>query len=84
MFSVFKVVVALLVVVAVATVLISPDPTDDVTGILHQHIKLQKLAAILAQPVSVPSLGLVVVLHAARSTVRLPDDIVSLTCVRLC
>jgi hypothetical protein len=84
MLSPFRIVVALLIVVAVATVLISPDPTDDVTGVLHQHVKLQKLAAIL-----MISMDLVIAQLAAFAlkdaiTSSASHDIFSLLCVRLC
>jgi hypothetical protein len=84
MSSGFKVVVALLIVVAIATVLISPDPADDVTGVLHQHLKLQKLAAIFAIAMRVPvSRFTLLALNSERTEGPL-HDISSLFCVRLC
>ena len=41
--------IVLLVVLAVATVLISPDPTDDVDGVLYSH-KLIKIPALFPVP----------------------------------
>jgi len=85
MLSGFKIVVALLVIVAVATILISPDPTDDVPGILHSHLKLQKVASVFYEPLSTGS-GLVasVLLAALRASSFSSSDVVALTCVRLC
>jgi Na+/proline symporter len=85
MVSGFKVVVALLVITAVATVLISPDPSDDVAGILHQHLKLQKLTPIVIEPLdALAGASLGVMLAALRASASSPLDVVALTCVRLC
>jgi len=48
----------LLVVLAVATILISPDPTDDVDGVLCSHQTIKILAKF-----SIPKLTLTVVTH---------------------
>ena len=77
-------VVALLIVVAVATVLISPDPTDDVTGVLHQHVKLQKLAAVFAVSVGMAVRSFTLLALSSKSPEGPLHDISSLFCVRLC
>jgi len=40
--------VALLMIVSCATVLVTPDPLDDINGILHPHhsVKVHKLLAV--------------------------------------
>ena len=77
--------VALLMIVAVATVLISPDPTDDVPGILHQHLKVQKMAVIVHLPVNIAAhLAAGIVFGPGRISGFSCADLAALTCVRLC
>jgi hypothetical protein len=83
-FSGFKVVVVLLVIAAVATVLISPDPTDDVTGVLHQHLKLPKLAAILNLSIRLAEGSLATAATISEGAHGSVHDLSSLLCVRLC
>jgi hypothetical protein len=48
MMRVLTVGVALLMIVSCATVLVTPDPLDDINGILHLHhsVKVHKLLAV--------------------------------------
>jgi hypothetical protein len=78
-----KVVLGLLIIVAVTTILVTPDPSDDVMVILHQqHV-------LTAQPV------LLSVIQVSLSTLRLSQsedvsdvalsaDLLDLVCSRLC
>ena len=43
---------ALVVVIAVATILATPDPTDDVTGILQSHRVVKSLKPISIWPIA--------------------------------
>jgi hypothetical protein len=78
-----KVVLGLVIVLSVTTILLTPDPTDDVMGILHQ----QHVMAI--QPVLLSAVQVFV----ATSLVRVSDelvevplsvDLLDLVCTRLC
>ena len=53
----FSVFLALFVVIAVATIVITPDPTDDVDGILRSHHALKS-------PILGPSVGVSLVLYS--------------------
>jgi hypothetical protein len=79
-----KVAVALLIVVSVATILVTPDPTDDVIGVVHQHqgpaVYLVFLNLIHGITLSVTSLLLS---DAAPEELHSPD-LLDLVCVRLC
>ncbi len=80
-----RIVVCLLLIVSVATILITPDQTDDVPGVLHHIVKLQKFMAVWA------SLFSSVALLSARATTSIvpartpdPPELLTLLCVRLC
>ena len=75
---------ALLIIVSVATILITPDPSDDVVGVLHQHHSLTPLAVVI---------GLEHEIAVVRSSAPSPDasatpsrleDLLEKVCTRLC
>lgn len=79
-----KIVVCLLLIVSVATILITPDQTDDVPGVIHHIVKLQKFMAVWA------GLFNSAAVFAGQSftpvvPARTPDppEILTLLCVRL-
>jgi hypothetical protein len=79
-----KVAIALLIVVSVATILATPDPTDDVLGVVHQHhvttFHLVFLTLIYGLSLAVTSaLGN----DASSEELRSPD-LLDLVCARLC
>ena len=79
-----KFAVVLLVMLSVATILLTPDPTDDVMGVVHQHqvaaVHLVFLNLIHDVVLSVtPSL----ISDAAPEELHSPD-LLDLVCVRLC
>lgn len=87
MTPIFKIGLALLVIVAVATVLITPDPTDDVCGIVHGHtlLKLQRLAAVVGAYVT-PTTSVIAasLTHPAFASDPATPDLLALVCTRLC
>jgi hypothetical protein len=78
-----KVALILIVVVAVATILVTPDPKDDVPGVLHKaQVYGLSLSSAVLQPLAV---------SPARAMAHLvpfyqPDSsgLLDLVCVRLC
>lgn len=77
-----KVAVALLIVVSVATILVTPDPTDDVMGVMHQHQVPTVSLVSLIHGVSLPATPSLVS-DAAPEELHSPD-LLDLVCVRLC
>ncbi|HEY1262955.1 MAG TPA: hypothetical protein VGF06_05490 [Terriglobales bacterium] len=74
---------AALVILAVATILVTPDPADDVLGVLHKH-HLMHVAPVFAgvlQPVLLLASFLPAGLASRRSE---SADLFDLICVRLC
>lgn len=80
----FKVAVILLVVVAVATILITPDPSDDVAGVLHaKHSPISfTLFATLLKSLPLPVARVVSRDSLARREMH--PDLLDLVCARLC
>lgn len=78
-----KVTVILIIVVAVAAILVTPDPNDDVPGLLH---KAQVYALSLSGVISPLLLGLPVRSVAQPAPSYQPDSsgLLDLVCVRLC
>jgi len=80
-----KILICLLLIVSVATILISPNQNDDVPGVLHHVLKIQKLLAVWA------SLNGVIAVVVSRpytpftATVEPdPPQLLPLLCVRIC
>jgi hypothetical protein len=80
-----KIGVALLALLAVATVLITPNPTDDVQGIVHHLAKLQRLAVVASIPLKALS-ELQIRSFVWRESAMNPAslNLVDLVCARLC
>ncbi len=80
-----KVVVCLLLIVSVATILITPDQSDDVPGVLHHIVKLQKFIAVWAglftSQTLIASQSFTPVVPARAPD---PPEILTLLCVRIC
>jgi len=79
-----KLAIGLLVILSVVTILVTPDPTDDVMGVLHQHqaviAPLVFLSLIHSVALSVTSaLG-----NDAASEELHSSELLDLVCVRLC
>lgn len=67
----FRFLAAVIVVLAVITILVTPDPTDDIDGILHSH----RITKALAQISSLPIAALVLLLPSAEQFyLRFPTD----------
>jgi hypothetical protein len=81
----FKIGIALLALVAVATVLITPDPTDDVQGVVHHLAKLQKLAVVASIPIKALAASQIGTIVSADFLMNLPTaSLLDLVCARLC
>ena len=80
-----QIVVCLLLIVSVATILITPDQTDDVPGVLHHLAKFQKIFAAWAI-LFAPTTLLANRAYAPDVSVRPLDTppLLTLLCVRLC
>jgi hypothetical protein len=80
-----KIGVAVLALLAVATVLITPNPTDDVQGIVHHLGKLQKLAVLASIPLDALA-GMQVRFLVSPESAANPSapNLVDLVCARLC
>ena len=74
---------ALLVVIAVATILITPDPTDDVDGILRTHhaLKSTSLGASIGVSLALFSLG---ALAASYPPIPATPNLLRLICTCRC
>jgi len=79
----FRAFVVIVVAVALATVLLTPDPNDDVNGLLHQqHVKFfLALQGLFLQ--AVESYASVCAADMISSSSR-ALELVDLNCVRLC
>jgi len=78
-----KILIVALALVAVTTVLITPDPTDDVQGIVHHGNQLPKLAVLVAAWL----LCLVALRDRfllTRDSVRYAAPSLDVICTRLC
>ena len=78
-----KVVLGLMIILSVTTILLTPDPNDDVMGILHQ----QHVMAV--QPVLLPAVQVFIASSLARISEELVEvplsvDLLDLVCTRLC
>ena len=79
-----KAVVGLLIIVSVVTILVTPDPTDDVMGVVHQH------QILTAQLVSLNIVhGVFLGLNSIGGNEVVGEelhspDLLDLVCVRLC
>jgi hypothetical protein len=81
-----KICACLLVIVAVATILITPDPADDVPGVLHHILKLQKAVAVwggglLSSIALLPGTSITPVVSAYAPE---SPELLTLLCTRLC
>jgi len=74
--------VSLLVVVAVASVLITPDPTDDLQGTLHPHKTIKCHSLVLTSGLSHASFA--ERLHITPHTNVTPPPLPRLLCVFRC
>jgi hypothetical protein len=78
-----KAAVVLVVIVSVATILISPDSSDDVDGVLQHHVFVAHPVLLsLLQTVSlltIPLLSRDLAMHRLECL-----DLLDLVCVRLC
>jgi len=74
----------LLLVVAVATVLITPDPTDDVHGIVRSHRTLYPAIAGIAVPTALTLLPAEQLDHKQSSTQFATSSLLQLICTFRC
>jgi hypothetical protein len=78
-----KAVLVLLIVLSIATILFTPDPNDDVLGILHQqHVLTAQPVFLSLVQTSVSTESLAV--PDASVSVLLSADLIDLVCNRLC
>ena len=80
-----RVILVLLLVVTVATVLVTPDPTDDVQGLLHRpHVQFSlTILSLFRLSLGFLSSGILSCLQAPSHTAQ-TDELMNLLCVRLC
>jgi hypothetical protein len=85
MMRTLQILVCLLLIVSVATILITPDQTDDVPGVLHHTLKFQKIFAVWISWFGLTS-SLSANFVATFVSSRAPDapPLLTLLCVRLC
>jgi hypothetical protein len=80
-----KFVVCVLLIVSVATILITPDQSDDVPGVLHHVVKIQKFLAVVA---SLTGVMRAIEHYSPTPFVFVrevdPPRLLTLLCVRLC
>jgi hypothetical protein len=76
--------IAMLIMVSVAAVLITPDPNDDVDGTLQQRqiVKALYLISMSFSPFSFPQTP--IHLHLSTPSRSLPSNPIALCCVQLC
>jgi len=80
----FKIAVLLLVVAAVATILLTPSPSDDVPGLMHRnHSTVVMAVAIGLVQVTALSRSSQVPLHSPRHPM-LSSNFLELVCQHLC
>ena len=79
-----KVLVALLIVVAVATILVTPNPKDDVVGVLHRFHAVMAQVAFLGLSHILPLLITSSLLKDTPAEVIPCLNVLDLVCVRLC
>lgn len=78
-----KVGLAIVIIVSVASILVTPDPSDDVDGVIARH----NIVNAVVVPVSVSqshSLPPVTFRFAPIAMHRTPHNVLDLACVRLC
>jgi hypothetical protein len=77
-----KLVLGLLIVLSITTILISPDPNDDILGVLHQqHVLTAQPTFVALLPVSVSIVALAVPDESAEPLVS--TNLLDLVCIRL-
>jgi len=83
-FTWVRALLALLIVASIATILITPDPSDDVLGILHQHhtfaslpVFVKLLRHTLLVPFCAPS-------HNSSADFSHPCELLEMVCTHLC
>jgi thiosulfate reductase cytochrome b subunit len=79
-----KVAIALLIVVSVVTILVTPDPTDDVLGVVHQHQMAAFHLVFLSLVYGVALAVTAALRNDATSEELHSPDLIDLVCVRLC
>jgi hypothetical protein len=79
-----KVAVGLLIIVSVVTILVTPDPTDDVMGVMHQH-QVASFHLVFLNLIHGVALPVTSLLGNDASPEELHSpDLLDLVCVRLC
>jgi hypothetical protein len=79
-----KVIVGLLIILAVTTILVTPDPSDDVMGVVHPHNAVHAQLVFLSLIHDVPLLTGSLVVRENEPQAIHPTDVVDLVCARLC
>jgi undecaprenyl pyrophosphate phosphatase UppP len=80
----FKLVVLLLVVTAVATILLTPTPTDDVPGVMHQSHSPVAVAVAIGLVQAVALINSTQRLQNSPSRQLLSPNFLELVCQHLC
>jgi hypothetical protein len=78
-----KVVLGLMIILSVTTILLTPDPNDDVMGILHQQ-HVMAVQPVLLSMVQVFITSSLVRISEEFVEVPLSVDLLDLVCTRLC
>jgi hypothetical protein len=78
-----KVVLGLMIILSVTTILLTPDPNDDVMGILHQQ-HVMAVQPVLLSVVQVFIASTLVRISDELVEVPLSVDLLDLVCTRLC
>ena len=77
-----KLVLGLLIVLSITTILISPDPNDDILGVLHQqHVLTAQPTFVALLPVAVSIVAFAVPDESAEPLVS--ANLLDLVCIRL-
>ena len=84
MLSLAKIGLAIVIILAVARILITPDPTDDVNGVLQQRHLVKATVVLLFAVQSQPTPPSTVGLPRLRFQPPIQNNRLDLTCVLLC
>jgi hypothetical protein len=79
-----RVVFALLIIVSVATILITPDPSDDVLGVLHQHHSFTPLAVVIGFEHEIAVVRSSAPNHDVLAAPPRLEDLLEMVCTHLC
>ena len=74
----------MLIIVSLATILITPDPSDDLVGVLHQHHSLTPLAVVMGFVHEIAVVRSNALRHDMSATPSRFEDLLEKGCTLLC